>query len=208
MIQVCPNPNRWGRIFSNLQRYADVNNCHPPHPPKPLILSGWIYSNDLERKTRWEETVQWASTNNCLDLVEGIHDSDFYEVEELTTHQIGPLGGPMYLPWDYEEKDLPAQGDIDSYLDRLISNWESIVGKELSRMTKPLMFTGKKARRLLVSYQESFDPPWGGWSHLSDIESERRSFTDFRAAINRAISPHEVDHIEFVPKCTDGVSGN
>lgn len=208
MNRICPKPSLWYKIYQNLEQYSRSNRCIPPKPPKALVLSGWNYSNDLERKTRWDETVQWASANKCLDLIEGLSDSEYYEVEELTTYQIGPMGGPMYRPWDFEEKHLPEQNDIDSYLDCLISNWESIVGKVLSSVTKPFMFTGEKARRLLVYYQESFDPPWGGWSHLSDIESERRTFTDFRTAINKAISPHEVDHIEFVLKCKDRVSGN
>jgi len=200
MIRVCPNPSRWGKIYQYLERYADANNCDPSHPPKPLVLSGWNYSNDLERKARWEETVQWATTNNCMALITGIPESEFYEVEELTTYQIGPLGGPIYLPWDYEEKPRPTQKDIEQYLSTLSLNWKTIVGEDLFSITKPFMFTGKKGRQLLVYYRCGFSPPWGGWSQLSEIESERRTFTDFRAAINKAISPHEVDHIEFVLK--------
>jgi len=131
-------------------------------------------------------------------MVEGISDSEFYEVEELTTYQVGPMGDPLYRPWNYEKKNLLSQNDTESYLKYLISNWESIVGKELSRVTKPYVFTGEKARRLLVYCEESYNPPWGAWSHLSNIESERRSFTAFRKAVNKAISPHEVDHIDFI----------
>jgi hypothetical protein len=198
MIRVCPNPALWYKIFQNLEQYARAHNCNPQDPPRALVLSSWNYSNDLERKTRWEETLQWASTNNCLDMVEGISDSEFYEVEELTTYQVGPMGDPLYRPWNYEKKNLLSQNDTESYLKYLISNWESIVGKELSRVTKPYVFTGEKARRLLVYCEESYNPPWGAWSHLSNIESERRSFTAFRKAVNKAISPHEVDHIDFI----------
>jgi hypothetical protein len=198
MIRVCPNPALWYRLYQTLVKYARTHKCDPTDPPRSYVLSGWIYSNDIQRKTRWEETVHWASVNNCLHLIEGIPDSEFYEVEELTTYQVGPMGGPMYRPWDYEEKNLPEQSDIDSYLDYLIRNWESVVGEELSGVTKPYAFTGEKARRLLVCCEKSYNPPWGGWSQLSDIESERRTFTAFRAAVNDAISPHEVDHIEFI----------
>jgi len=200
MIRICPNPALWYEVYLNLVHYAETHRCNPPQPPRSLVLSGWIFSNDNERKTRWEETVRWASANNCLDLIEDIPISDFYEVEELTTCQIGPLGGPMFRPWDYEPKEVPTQEALESCLNTLIAKWESIAGNDLSEITKPYMFTGKKARRLLVYYQNSTVPPWGAWSHLPDSESKRRSFTKFRASINEAIAPHEVDHIEFISR--------
>ena len=36
------------------------------------------------------------------------------------------------------------------------------------------------------------------YTYLSSVESERRTFTQFRASVNKAISPHEVDHIDFI----------
>ena len=197
MIRVCPEPNLWYEIYLSLEKYAEANVCIPEHPPRALVLSSWTFSNDLDRKVRWEETLLWASDNNCLDLIEGIPDSEFYEVEELSTYQIGPNGGRMIRAWDYEEKKRPSPEVLEIYLDKLITNWESIAGEELSSVTKPFMFTGEKARRLVVHYQESHKPPWGGWSHLSEDETERITFTKFRAAVNEAISPHEVDHIDF-----------
>src|SRR5208337_1649632 len=89
---------------------------------------------------------------------------------------------------------------IKQYMDTLLSHWSEIVGNELASITRPLVFTGRKARRLLVLADSAITPPWGGWSHLSIQESERRTFTRFRAAINKAIAPHEVDHIDFIIK--------
>jgi hypothetical protein len=40
----------------------------------------------------------------------------------------------------------------------------------------------------------------GGWSNRSPDEAKRRTFTHFRSAVNKAINPHEVDHIEFITK--------
>jgi hypothetical protein len=45
-------------------------------PPKPLILAGWAYSSDIEKKERWEETVGWASNNGCQALIDGIPDDE------------------------------------------------------------------------------------------------------------------------------------
>ena len=85
----------------------------------------------------------------------------------------------------------------------LAAQWPQIVGKELSGITHPLDFTGKKARRLLVRADNNTLPPWGDWVNRSTVESERRTFTHFRAAVNKAISPHEVDHIDFIDEQLD-----
>jgi len=166
--------------------------------PKPLILNGWVYSNDIEKKNRWEKTVKWAESNGCQDLVVCIPDSDFYFVDEPTSYLVGPMGGPMYLPWNFEPKSRPSSDVLDKCMERLVKQWPKIAGKELSNLTQPIAFTGNKARRLLVQTDTTSQPPWGGWTYLSRVESERRTFTKFRALVNQAISPHEVDHIDFI----------
>jgi len=165
--------------------------------PVPLILGGWAYSNDIEKMQRWEETVAWAGKNGCADLVEA-PSGDFYYGDEPTSYTVGPLGGPMYRAWDFEKKDQPQSNQIAQHLKMLVSHWEDIVGPELARVSSPLAFTGAKARRLLVRADGTVRPPWGGWSYISNIEAERRAFTRFRASINTAIAPHEVDHVDFI----------
>jgi len=171
--------------------------CIPPSPPIPLILAGWAYSNDVEKMQRWEETVAWARNNGCPEIVE-VPDEDFYYAEEPVFHKVGPEGGPMYRPWDFEKKERPSSNQIAEHLETLKSRWQDIAGPELAQVTHPLEFTGAKARRLLVQADDTARPPWGGWSHLSAVESDRRSFTRFRASINRAIAPHVVDHVDFI----------
>jgi len=100
----------------------------------------------------------------------------------------------MFRPWDYEPKSRPSSEDIDRLLRVLLSSWSEGVGEELGRGDRPLAFLGAKGPRLLVTPIFAL---WGTWSHLSSIESERRACTRFRAAINRAIAPHEIDHVDF-----------
>jgi hypothetical protein len=197
MKRVCPNPGSWNQVFERLARHAKSRACTPPLPPTPLILAGWIYSNDRDKTQRWTETVAWAYANDCGQLVDKIPDQEFYFVENPSTYSIGPLGGPMYRPWDSEPKPAPSSNVINRSLKVLLSNWSEIVGKELGSTTRPLALTGRKGRRLLVHADSDFRPLWGTWSHLSSIEPERRAFTRFRAAINRAIAPHEIDHVDF-----------
>jgi len=198
MKRICPNPMPWHEAFERLAKYAKLHPCTPPSPPKPLILAGWAYSNDVEKMQRWEETVAWAVKNGCSNLVSDIPDSDFFFVEKPTNYTVGPLGGPMYRAWDFETKSRPSFEQVEHLRDILISRWPEIVGNELASVTRLLAFTGEKARRLLVFANATGTPPWGGWTHLSTREVERRTFTHFRSAINKAIAPHEVDHIDFI----------
>jgi hypothetical protein len=198
MKRICPNPITWKEIFDRLTNYAQSHACTSPLPPKLLILSGWTYTNDVEKMQRWEETLKWAAQNGCTEIVSGIPDQDFYFVEKPTSYMIGPMGGPMYRAWDFEEKDRPTTGQIKQHMDTLLSHWSEIVGNEIASITSPFRFTGRKARRLLAD--AAVTPPWGGWSHLSMQESKRRTFTMFGEAINKAITPHEVDHIDFIDR--------
>lgn len=200
MIRICPNPTAWHGAYQRLVKYANSHTCNPTSPPKALILNGWVFSNDVEKRRRWQETVAWADANECSDLIAGISDDDFYFVTQPTRHTVGPLGGPMYRDWDYETKTRPLESQLAENLANLEVSWLEIVGSELAKITRPLEFTGAKARRLLVMADGATFPPWGGWSSLSDDASKRRAFTRFRAAINNAITPHEVDHIDFTTK--------
>ena len=81
---------------------------------------------------------------------------------------------------------------------RLRENWEKVVGVELARITEPKVFKGKKSRLLLVQYKPgSYRPPWGSWWYIRENINERYHFRHLRKAINEAIAPHEVDHIDF-----------
>jgi hypothetical protein len=197
MKRICPNPMPWHEAVERLTKYASLHACTPPSPPVPLILAGWVYGNDLEKMNRWGETVVWADSNGCADLVSNIPEQDFYCVDCPTTYAVGPRGGPMIRPRDSQTKSRPASEELAKHMDILISRWPEIVGQELTSITRPVAFTGAKARRLLVLADAAAVPPWGSWASLSTQEPERRTFTDFRSAINAAIAPHQVDHIDF-----------
>lgn len=196
--RICPNPSRWMDVHEQLFAYARAHTCHPSLPPMPLILAGWANSNDTEKKRRWSETVDWASANGCAGIVEAFPSEDYYQAEKPIGYSIGPMGGPCYRPWDFEPKVRPPEDELTEHLAYLTAHWVDVAGSGLSAVTRPVAFTGKKARRLLVSAEAAAIPPWGGWSHRSTDEVRRRTFTRFRSVVNNAISPHEVDHIEFI----------
>lgn len=104
--------------------------------------------------------------------------------------------------WNYEPKACPADAVVAEKLVALCTRWPDIVGENLAAITRPLKFTGDKKRCLVVWADGRAEPPWGDWSSLSSFRPKRRAFTDFRAAINKAIAPMEVDHVQFF---TDGL---
>jgi hypothetical protein len=200
---VCPQPTAWVEVHGALTRAWEARKREGPPPPKPLILTGWISTNDLEKAQRWRETVTWARAHNLGRLVEA-REQDGYCVEEFTTYEVRPLGGPMYLPWNFDAKPTPPPGSVQTAMTILLRDWPTIVGWELGRMTTPLRFTGKKKRRLVVKADAEQVPPWGGWNHLAPGE-ERRTFTRMRSAVNQAIASVKVDHIDFEPSDWTGL---
>lgn len=86
-------------------------------------------------------------------------------------------------------------------IEHLRANWDEVAGHELGRVTSPLRFEGAKRRRLVVLASSDASPPWGNWYSLARDE-RRRLFTRFRAAVNATITPHAVDHIDFVQRST------
>ena len=49
-----------------------------PMPPIPLILAGWVFSNDREKKQRWDDTVIYAKQHGYTHLFEHLSDDSFY----------------------------------------------------------------------------------------------------------------------------------
>jgi hypothetical protein len=194
---VCPLPPLWNEIYQRLHSSWLKDGSKGPPPPIPLILNGWAYSDDLEKKKRWESTVRWAHERGFENLIPEIEESQSHMVSELSTYEIGPMGGPMYLDWGSSPKTTSSVEEVESAFHQLATNWKEIAGLVLASHTKPLRFTGKKRRRLLVLADPEYVPPWGSWNMLKPGE-EHRSFTRLRNRVNEIIDPMKVDHIDFV----------
>lgn len=193
---VCPVPPVWARVHQALQDAWEKHGRTGPPPPMPLILAGWAFSNDQAKHARWEESVRWAESRGLITLIPELGPTERYEVEELSTYDVGPLGGPMYLPWSADPKPVPSPETLVAAMNSLNVRWYEVAGRDLAARTRPLRFTGKKGRRLVVGVAGEEPPPWGGWTYL-DQSDIRRRFTDFRARLNNVIKPHFVDHVDF-----------
>jgi len=107
------------------------------------------------------------------------------------------MGGPCYLPWNFETKHKPSNSELKNAINKLNKNWPS-EENAVFNATKPYTFTGKKGRCLVCLAEETYTPPWGTWNSLSSDNSKRRAFTDYRKKINEIIKPLVVDHITFI----------
>jgi hypothetical protein len=182
-------------LHRRLQEASTTNRLPPP--PVPLILAGWAYSNDVEKRSRWQETLAWAERYGLGALLGDVAEESMYAVAELSGDRIGPLGGPMFLDWNYDSKPRADAVARTKAIEVLQADWAKIAGAELAAITLPLCLTGSKGRRLVVLVRTEDAPPWGSWTVLVRDE-RRRSFTALRTAVNRAIAPLEVDHIDFI----------
>ena len=189
---ISPIPRILHEIHNKLDRFwmSELNQEGDP-PPKPLILGGWNFSNDYDKKNRWDQTVTWAKENNCTHLLPDLEVDHKYFVNELSDwipHQ--------YSNWNEEPRKRPDDLKIESYLQNIKEKWPNILDEEFGLLTTPKEISGKKARRLVVSYEKDYLPPWGSWTnHLT--KGLPSSFTELRKKVNQIITPHEVDHIDF-----------
>jgi hypothetical protein len=132
-------------------------------PPSagPTDIDGWVISNDVEKMNRWRETVAWAEENGCRRVVDEIPDEHYYYVRRLWAGDISPLGAPYFHTRNWKPRRRPSEEEVQQSLQRLLADWPDIVWLELGEITRPLKFTGRKKRRLVVLAVASASPPLG-----------------------------------------------
>lgn len=201
MIRVCPLPRVWGEIYRKLSDICHENS-NIPSPPIALILAGWNFSDDFSKKRRWDETVQWAAEFGGTEFISQLIESDFYHVDELHRSD--------FLDNEWGETSPPAIKPSIEILTELVKkiteNWNQIAEID-SKFTKPINFSGAKARSLAVEYDTDELPSWGTWGnepggyHKQNF-SDKNKFSILREKVNKVIHPHNIDHIVFYKKIT------
>jgi hypothetical protein len=198
-ILVCPLPIRWSEIYQTLFRaYETGRLIHRDitEPPRPLILNGWFFSNDVEKKLAWEETIQWAETNGFSQLIPAMASEEFYSVTVLRSQTGSPFQGSYHESWNYKPRTIPTPAEVENGFRLIMINWENLIGPDYSVISKPIGLTGKKKRRLLAIALQNTLPAWGYWNDLAP-DQRRWHFTLLRKRVNEIIKPLEVDHIDF-----------
>ena len=67
---ICPIPKKWHEIHQILYKnWGKISTEGNEKPPVPLILSGWAFTDDSEKKQRWIETLRWANKLGFYQLI-------------------------------------------------------------------------------------------------------------------------------------------
>jgi hypothetical protein len=193
-----PLPDVSAAIHAALERMRQQNPAWPP-VPVPLILSGAAFSTATAIRQRWRETLVWAESHGCMDV--------------LLRHYVAPHSGmdvanqlsgvdddgngwwPDTSHWNTEPRATHTSDEVRNAIHELKANWLEVAGESLCSALDPVEITGPKSRRLVVMVLKEVSPPWGSWESVS---SNPGAFRDFRHRVNVAIAPLEVDHIDFV----------
>lgn len=191
---VCPKPQVWDRVCQRLQKAWEALGRPGIEPPMPLILSGWAYTNDLDKQQRWLATDAWANNAGLERLIPELSEEEGYRVDELGA---SPTAGPTHLPWSSDSKRKPDAEEYRAAFEKLRARWDYVAGPDLADGTAPFVFAGKKRRNLVVTVEAGLEAPWGTWMAFLQEESKRRTFTEFRKRLNEVIAPHKVDHVTF-----------
>jgi hypothetical protein len=141
---ICPLPSKWNQIYQILLEAWELNQQGMHPPPKPLILAGWNYTNDVEKRMGWNCTISWAKNMGITHLVPELTPEQCYFVEELSTYSIGPMGGPIYLAWDFTPKTKPSADSIEAALVKLNYGWNDIAGVQMATSPNPFDSQEKK----------------------------------------------------------------
>ena len=62
--RVCPQPPKWNQLWVLMGAKQEGS-------PVPLILAGWNFSSDFDKRVRLKEQISWADANGYLAQVYG-----------------------------------------------------------------------------------------------------------------------------------------
>ena len=76
MARNYPKRKNWAKIYIELLKYGTDLNL-PPTPPEG--------GEDWERNQIWEDTIDWAKTNNATSCIENLSDQDYYATSPFSS---------------------------------------------------------------------------------------------------------------------------
>ncbi len=157
---ISPQPSKWYKIYEDLKTHFENKIRLGNPPPMALILNGWSFTNDSDKKERWEMTLRWAEENNCANLIPELTEEEKYFVREISSYR-------PYEFYSFDEKYKASKKEVIEALVKLKENWNSVLDNDFPNFTKPVYFSGNKSRSLMVYYKSDYLPPWGTWTdHL------------------------------------------
>ena len=82
-VFICPQPQDWHDIHTRLKNAWEEAGGRGSPPPVPLILAGWAFSSDADKKDRWEQTITWAKGEGLEQLIPELTPEMEYRVDEI-----------------------------------------------------------------------------------------------------------------------------
>ena len=78
---ICPQPQIWQAMWELLPTQKQGKQIIKP--PAPLILAGWNFSEDSQKKERLLEHIYWADSNNSIEVIDkylrSLDDKNWYK---------------------------------------------------------------------------------------------------------------------------------
>ena len=75
----CPNPVHWDSFWKLL---PSIPNSDRSRPLAPLILNGWVFSDDSQKRARFLEHLTWAdergAADSALNFLESLSPTDWH----------------------------------------------------------------------------------------------------------------------------------
>lgn len=190
------SPKSWHEFYLFLKTKRQTGK---KDPPVPFILAASMES-DASKHQCLSDQLFWAHENGCLDealrYLKDIPSKDWNSSPLDQWNQDSYPHG--HFGWTSDPKPKMNVETASKLIEQLRANWDKIAGSELSAVTLPHRIAGAKGCRLLVFARRDASPPWGTWTMLDQDKKKRSSFTRLRAAVNEAIKPVEVHHIDFI----------
>ena len=101
-------PMVWADIHKKLVNALELSGRQGNAPPVPLILNGWVFTSDVDKKERWDETLAWTRTHSLEHLVPPLEDNQRYAVSEMTTSvRLTFCPGSYRDLWEGKEQATP-----------------------------------------------------------------------------------------------------
>lgn len=78
--RICPQPMKWNELYSLLKDEVGKNKLSPP-----LLLAGWNFSNDYQKKDRFQQHLQLIKEENltaAMAFLEELNEKEWYHNEE------------------------------------------------------------------------------------------------------------------------------
>lgn len=93
--RICPMPIPWNNFWQRLEAAAGSP------APRPLILSGWVWTSDLRKKERLQEQIEWADRLGLVWVADQILRG--LKADEWHAPDMPTLADPE--PWEWEPEE-------------------------------------------------------------------------------------------------------